>query len=150
MPKENGTGNGKYADEEYFLVPRDESGDVLPIDHKLENGNMVEIIPLTEGKIQKYFGDFGKASELTDSDVAELLDKHVGKPLEDKNIDEDFLHDYFWPMKSAELLNAILVESGAIVDNVEVDDDGSATVETSDPDSEGEEKKGQTSATKAS
>lgn len=142
MPNSNGNGEKEIADESSFLVPRDSEGNRLFVPKELRSGETVMIKPLAEGDIQQYFGDIGMVTELSDEEIAELLDEFIGEPLAEHDIDVDFLHDYFKPSKAIDLIYGLLEKSGAIVDDIELDEDmENMEVSTKAKGEEDEEKK---------
>ena len=119
----------EFADPDDFSIQRDEDGTLLPQVVPTQLGK-VEVIPLTYGDIERYFGD-GDVADIDSEQLADLIDAHVIKPDLASHAGGRDTASYIQDMKPLaprELLFAIMGASGLDVD-VEMDDSGGATVE---------------------
>lgn len=114
----------EFVDPDDLKVSRDSKGELIGEVHECGDWGDVEIVPMTYGDVQERFGD-GMSSDLEAGEMAMLFNEFYVNPSFD--LDAEGVRD-FKPMVPADLLMTLMDASGIDAD-IEVDDDGSATVE---------------------
>lgn len=130
-----------------LTVQRNSRGDLVPNTGTLDDltddeGEPLEaeVKPLVYGDTTEYFDD-DEVENLGAGVVAELLDEKLVEPdltesehCPDDHVSEEFVRENLPPLVPRSFLMCLFEESGMAdeIDNVEVDDDGSAEIEYSD------------------
>lgn len=114
----------EFVDPDDLRVSRDSDGELLGEVHQCGNLGKVEVVPMAYGDVEEHFGD-GRTSDVTAKEMATLFNEFYVRPdfdLSPSDITEDFK-----PMVPANLLMTLMDASGIDAD-IDMDDDGSATV----------------------
>jgi hypothetical protein len=135
--------DAEFADPDDLKVSRDADGDLLPEVIEAGGYGKVKMRPMNYGMLQDKFGD-GTSADLAAGDLADLFDRHVLRP--DLSADAGgtvtagYVRD-LEPLAPRELLLALLDVSGIDAD-VEMDDDGGASVDVTGDGTDGADERG--------
>lgn len=113
-----------FVDPDDLKVQRNGDGEVIPQTEELGTLGKLKVKPMTYGDVEEEFGD-GSTSELSPKDMAFIFNTWILKPSFDysgKDVED------MKPMVPGRMLELVMDVSG-IEAEVEVDDDGRATVE---------------------
>jgi len=116
--------SGDYASIDDFKV------DSAPVDVQAGQFGRIQVKHMSYGDVEDQFGDTGDLTDLETEDVVEMVRKYVRKP-DFSSITADQVREEFHPMSMAHILRAIIEVNGMDAD-VDVDEEGNATVEVED------------------
>lgn len=115
--------DSEFVDPADLKVERNGDGRVIPEEREAGSLGKVKVRPMTYGDVQEHFGD-GTTSDLQAEDMAFLFNEFFIKP--QFNYDAQDVED-MRPLAPRDLLETLMEASG-IDAEVEVEDDGEATV----------------------